>query len=65
MSNVLMLHEPIQLVYKFIIYNVYLSNNQNIWLQIMNATGILAINTASYINVISMATRDAAAWYDT
>ena len=28
MSNVLMLHGPIQLVYKFIIFHVYLSNNK-------------------------------------
>ena len=31
----------------------------------MNANGILAINIASYINLISMATRGIAAWFDT
>ena len=31
----------------------------------MNAIGILAINTASYIILISMATRGTAAWFDT
>ena len=31
----------------------------------MNVIGILAINTASYINLISMAARGAAAWFDT
>ena len=30
-----------------------------------NAIGILAINTASYINLISMAARGTAAWFDT
>ena len=31
----------------------------------MNAIGILAINTASYINLTSMATEGTAAWFDT
>ena len=31
----------------------------------MNAIGILAINAALYINLISMATRGTAAWIDT
>ena len=31
----------------------------------MNAIGILAINTVSHINLISMATRGTAAWFDT
>ena len=31
----------------------------------MNAIGIWAINTALYINLISMATTDTAAWFDT
>ena len=60
MSDVLMLHGPIQLVCKFIIFNVYLSN-KNYMMEIMNTIGILAINTASYINLISMATGGTAA----
>ena len=31
----------------------------------MDAIGIVAINTVSYINLISIATRDTAAWFDT
>ena len=31
----------------------------------MNAIGILAINTASYINLIGMAARGTSAWFDT
>ena len=60
MSNVLMLHGPIQLVCKFIFFHVFLSNNK-IFDCKMNAISILAINTPSYINLISMAARGTAA----